>query len=191
MEQKIFSVPVGIIALGFGALCLVLAPLLVPAMKTSQDSWHFRRLGEHAWMTFFPLSHLVIYFIISVLFPTHWFFLFNFGLAWELIEFGLTLIVEKNKHWTDAYWYANLFDIVMNSIGIYLGTCLGMVWKLRKNKQKQKTWWKLFFIGFIVSMVVLFGDDQHYYISRDPEGIYKKCGCRFRCDFIEKNGNSQ
>lgn len=190
MEKKIFSVPLGILILGFGAFLLVISPYILPKKdNTKIISWHAKRFGSHAWMTFWPLSHLVIYFIISLFFPEYWFFLFNFGVAWEVLEITLKRLIEDPKQWKESYWYANLFDIIMNSIGIFIGTCLGMIWKSRKNKKTQTLWIKLLYILLIVSVIILFVDDQHYYISRDPNGAYKQCHCRKQCEFIEKNGH--
>lgn len=84
-----------------------------------------------------PLSHVVLYFIVGFLAPDCWKLTFILGIFWEILEIIMGKIIigkggyqgrRKNKHseveYSDSWWAGSWKDIVMNFIGLAIGVCL-------------------------------------------------------------------
>jgi hypothetical protein len=69
------------------------------------------------------ISHLILYFLLTFIYPDEWIFILMIGILWEFIEeffsqLDLKYCFKKNYE----YWYSRYEDIIMNSLGI--GTAL-------------------------------------------------------------------
>ena len=70
--------------------------------------WNFNYWG---------LSHIISFFILTLIYPNYWIFLFIMGILWEIFEYFLQEIYKK---YFDDYWYAQYIDLLYNGIGILL-----------------------------------------------------------------------
>lgn len=78
------------------------------------------------------ISHLVFFLILGYLYPQTQFLIYSFilGVIWELIEYSIkdhpfylskckyNIGTDNTKHW----WYGRWQDIIMNSIGLLIGS---------------------------------------------------------------------
>lgn len=68
------------------------------------------------------LSHFMLFFILTYIYPSEWKFLIIAGIIWEIIEYALSMknfnyiCNNKNKYYN--FWYAQYEDIIMNILGI-------------------------------------------------------------------------
>lgn len=67
------------------------------------------------------LSHFILFFILTYIYPSEWKFLIIVGILWEITEYILS---TKNFHYiynhkyNENFWYARYQDIIMNILGI-------------------------------------------------------------------------
>lgn len=71
------------------------------------------------------LSHFMLFFILTYIYPSEWKFLIIVGIIWEIIEYILS--IKKYHHifnyiynykYDAVFWYARYEDIIMNILGI-------------------------------------------------------------------------
>lgn len=78
------------------------------------------------------LSHLLFFMLLGYLFPSHLLFSFFSGVAWELFEYSMkdhpfylsSCKYDMTTHKGEGWWYGRWQDIVMNSIGLWIGSVL-------------------------------------------------------------------
>lgn len=78
------------------------------------------------------ILHLFFYMILAYVYPQKWLLIFLLGLAWEILEsyfYDHPFYISKCNYQlsTDdvaGWWYGRWQDIVMNSIGIFVGYML-------------------------------------------------------------------
>ncbi len=83
------------------------------------------------------LSHLILYFILTYIYPSEWLFLLICGIIWEIIEYVISLYHKKinkfyicsNYNENNDYWYAQYEDIIMNILGIILALLIRKIIK--------------------------------------------------------------
>lgn len=74
------------------------------------------------------LSHLLLYGIMTFIYPNQWHFIFLIGVVWEIIEIILSYIpifkcylLNYGRGQVTEWWYARFEDIIMNWLGIIIG----------------------------------------------------------------------
>jgi hypothetical protein len=74
------------------------------------------------------LSHLLLYGIMTFIYPNQWHFIFLIGVVWEIIEIILSYIpifkcylLNYGRGQVTEWWYARFEDIFMNWLGIIIG----------------------------------------------------------------------
>lgn len=160
LNLKFFYIPLGLWLLLF--FC-VLYIFIFSVLPESTQQGLGKKFGDYGWMTFWPTSHLCFYLICSFFFPDYWFFLYMVGFLWEVFEIVYSSIKVRLKQST-SYWFARYFDLLMNGMGVGIGTSLGMILRHYQNGKVLKFWLKIFFMTFTMSMVFLFFDDGGHYI---------------------------
>lgn len=79
-----------------------------------------------------PLTHLIFYFIVTFIWPQYWYYIFGFGIFWEIFESIMSILTtpknqksilvavrsNNNKVEYATWWGASKKDIVFNSVGI-------------------------------------------------------------------------
>lgn len=78
------------------------------------------------------LSHLFFFMALGYLFPKKLLFSFALGVLWELVEYSMKehpFYLSKcnynlKTHKGEGWWYGRWQDIVMNSVGLYIGSTL-------------------------------------------------------------------
>lgn len=91
-----------------------------------------RSMFGHPWNKFLDgwgITHLLFYMALARYYPSQWLFIWLMGAAWEVIEVIFKdhpFYISKcnyNLQTADGegWWYGRWQDIVMNSIGIYIG----------------------------------------------------------------------
>lgn len=71
------------------------------------------------------LLHILIFFILTLLFPNQYILLFILGIIWEITEHLLNLYFEYiNIKCFTQWWYFRYVDILYNLIGIILAKIL-------------------------------------------------------------------
>ena len=72
-------------------------------------------------LDFWGLSHILLFFIMTIIFPKQYMFLFLLGIIWEIGEGFLYLYFSYlNIKCYKKWWYFQFIDILYNSIGIIL-----------------------------------------------------------------------
>lgn len=80
-----------------------------------------------------PISHFVLYGIVTYMYPKEWKFIFLIGLVWEIYEWMLSRFFIKNTNviksdsnlqYNETWWAAEPLDIFMNTMGIALALLL-------------------------------------------------------------------
>jgi hypothetical protein len=88
--------------------------------------------------SWWPISHLIAFTVLSFIFPNCWFVLFIGGIFWEIIEYVLNFILSKfkkspnssnstnsrNIQYKDVWMNGSIKDIFFNTCGILLGKLL-------------------------------------------------------------------
>jgi len=78
------------------------------------------------------VSHIIVCFFMTYLFPHEWFFIFIMSLLWEVFEyycgslnpenikyiFGNCKLMKLSDKYDSNWWYGKKSDIIANSIGI-------------------------------------------------------------------------
>lgn len=95
-------------------------------------------------ISFWPLSHFVMFTSLAISFPSHWKAMVAIGIGWELFEEWLAYWMSKNPAATEAlsdpttaklvsktqygnYWWAgSTIDIAANLLGILVGVSVAM-----------------------------------------------------------------
>jgi len=106
-------------------------------------------IGIKQAFSLWPISHLVFYYILGILFPNCHIFLILVGIAWEAFEQIFGLIIDffmpervKDKEDKSAYykrWMSgSIVDIIMNIIGLYLGVASRVVYDKIKGSPPPK-----------------------------------------------------
>ena len=74
------------------------------------------------------LSHLLLYGIMTFIYPNQWQFIFLIGVVWEIIEFIFSFmpifkcyLLNHQRDQVTEWWYARFEDIFMNWLGIIIG----------------------------------------------------------------------
>jgi hypothetical protein len=76
---------------------------------------------------YWGLSHIILFFIVTYIYPNRYIFIMLCGILWEIIEyitkilnnkFNTKLNLENGKK--EDWWYGRSEDILYNSIGIIL-----------------------------------------------------------------------
>ena len=89
-------------------------------------------------MDLWSVSHIIVCFILTYLYPHEWLFIFITSCCWELFEYACGAANPKNMKYLigtckifnltsdndDTWWYGKGSDILANSIGIGLALLL-------------------------------------------------------------------
>jgi hypothetical protein len=82
-------------------------------------------LGDLSW---WPISHFVLYLILGYLFPQCWILILSIGVLWEGFEkfYGDYVDSQKAEDGGEysTWWAWNWKDVVMNIMGFLTGTAL-------------------------------------------------------------------
>ena len=74
---------------------------------------------------FWKLTHLILFFILGLLFPRSDLIVIGFGIIWELIEHTLGLTAPKIKSGGKIeyfqWWHGDPSDIIVDVLGYYIG----------------------------------------------------------------------
>jgi hypothetical protein len=136
----------------------------------------YLKIGRRGWMTGWALSHLFGFMLAALLMPDKWFLLFWVGVIWELMEFSFGYVKDVDR----GYWYYVWFDIVLNGIGIAVGTSVART--LQTRGADQKRWIALLTVVVTFSAILLLAEDQWKYFKRDLV-VARACGCNIACDY--------
>lgn len=161
-------------------LLVVVSVSLYPLLRTDIME---RPFGRNGWMYGWPLSHLLLFFVLGLSSPRHWFVFFMLGVLWEVVEMTLSTV--------DAgYWYYILHDITINGIGLALGTGLGLA--LRKSQPSETRKAAAAFtlcVAIAAFMVLIVNESWKYVLDRKLTGqpratqdnIFRNWGVSRRC----------
>jgi hypothetical protein len=172
----------------FTWVLIPLAILLIYIYPVFRTDLMERPFGRNGWMYGWPLSHMLLFFILGLASPRHWFVFFMLGVLWEIIEF-----VTNAIQWDSEYWYAISYDIVMNGVGLALGTGLGLALRKSQPSATRKTAVAFTLCAFIAALVLLAVDDSWAYTldrtlvgeAKTRQGaVFKSCGVTKRCGEI-------
>jgi hypothetical protein len=191
-ERLVFGQPVWPIPWAVFVLLLlsVLGVVLYNAVGHSYG-WTFMEdpFGSRGWMYGWPTSHLVLFFLLGVVAPRHWFVIWLLSVAWELAEFGFGHLWKEYN-----YWYSIRFDIVLNTMGLVVGATLSSWLRRRKAAKKSSTAAAaMFLVALTVTGIMLFANDAwSYVLDRSLDGEFKKahetfvssCGVTNRCNEV-------
>ena len=80
-------------------------------------------------VSWWPVSHVILYFILGMLFPKCWLPIMILGILWEVTEYiaGLIfvnrrkIVTSKGVQYNDKWWSSNIFDPVFNALGFIIG----------------------------------------------------------------------
>lgn len=80
-------------------------------------------------VSWWPISHIILYFILGYLFPNCWLPIMLMGILWEIVEYiaGLIfvhrrkIVTSKGLQYNDKWWSSNLFDPLFNAFGFVAG----------------------------------------------------------------------
>lgn len=91
-------------------------------------------------LSWWRISHFLMYFILGFLFPKCWLFLVIVGFLWEVFEFTIQYFAYQNNRTTyrqqsaapaidyDTVWWTGSFqDIVYNLLGLFAGVMLARI----------------------------------------------------------------
>ena len=81
-----------------------------------------------------PLAHFVTYFLFTIIFPTYWFWVICYGIAWEGVELFMKKVAGKKTLSRTArtrlgssgeyqyltYWESTWEDIIINTLSVLL-----------------------------------------------------------------------
>ena len=79
--------------------------------------------------SFWPISHFILYGIMTYMFPSKWKEIFVIGLVWEFYELLMSKIIientniinsDSNIQYDNTWWAAEPLDIFFNGLGILL-----------------------------------------------------------------------
>lgn len=77
------------------------------------------------YLDYWGLYHILLFFIMTIIFPKQYMFLFLLGIIWEFGEGFLNLYFSYlNIKCYKKWWYFQYIDILYNSIGIILAKIL-------------------------------------------------------------------
>jgi hypothetical protein len=169
LDQPIWPLPWFIIVYAI-AMLIGIALQLPPLQFTGKP------LGRHGWTQEWPLLHLFGFMLAAFVLPDHWFLLFWVGFLWE----GYEYMVSALRGCKDEYWYFVGFDVIMNTIGIALGSTLRKLIST-KGSERQGMVARLLVI-VPLSLTLLFVNDQWRYVAR-TESVRQSCGCTHECDY--------
>jgi hypothetical protein len=103
--------------------CLSLLLLIVHSLiKSKDDNIGGDPIGsiDIYYSIFWIFSHFVLYFVLGLLIPNKWFFIFITMIVWELFE----KLASKTNGWWGEHIRDTISDIIANTIGYYSGTIL-------------------------------------------------------------------
>jgi len=186
LGQPVWPLPVAVWLI----VAVAVAFVLIYASTVNGSSVFFmeRPFGRQGWMYGWPLSHILMFFILGLVAPRYWFVLFMLGVLWELAE-----LVSAAVHPKKEYWYAIAYDIVLNAMGLSLGASLGVLLRKEGTPASRKTVLAFFLCAVIVVGILLFMNDAwSYTLDRTLEGEPKRrqtelardCGSIQRCAHI-------
>ena len=103
--------------------------------------------GEFKHISWWPISHFIMYLILGLIAPKYWLLWFSIGIGWEIFEWlgGKILIstgkgnlnVFRSRHNQQQYgnnWVTGtITDIIFNGLGLGIGVLISQ--KLNKNKK--------------------------------------------------------
>lgn len=72
------------------------------------------------------LSHLLCYTVIGFIFPHKWKIVFMASILWELFEY-LCVQIEKLYYSENRFWCAKFSDIIINTLGFFIGLSLRII----------------------------------------------------------------
>ena len=103
--------------------------------------------GEFNCVSWWNISHFIMYVILGFLSPEYWLLWFGCGVGWELFESLCGKIMSKTGikiHRVDTetqygdMWVSGSFtDIIFNSAGLLIGVLLSKVGNKNRNKNKK------------------------------------------------------
>ena len=67
---------------------------------------------------YWALTHIMLFFIVTYIYPNRYIFIMLCGLLWEIIEYISGYIIKKLNY--DKWWYGRAEDILYNAIGVIL-----------------------------------------------------------------------
>jgi hypothetical protein len=98
------------------------------------------QIFEWNWMenccSWWPILHLISFFILGFLFPECWLMLFIAGILWEIVEVIVNRIIKgtmkkqpmklanNNIQYSDIWWAGSFKDIFFNGLGLLIGITL-------------------------------------------------------------------
>lgn len=80
--------------------------------------------------SWWPVSHLILFFILGIMFPTCDFLVITAGILWELVEMIISKLLNRPRQairetegieYSSNWWAGSFKDILFNIVGFYLG----------------------------------------------------------------------
>ena len=79
------------------------------------------------------VSHIIVFFIVTYIYPKEWLFIYIMGVSWELFEywcgaanpdnikflFGNCKLMELSDKYDSNWWYGKKTDLIANAIGVF------------------------------------------------------------------------
>jgi hypothetical protein len=84
--------------------------------------------------SWWPISHLILFFFLGYFFPECWLYLIAFGVLWEIFEAVMFHLTKRptqvtvgpgrNVEYTGNWWAGSFKDVLMNTLGVLGGLLL-------------------------------------------------------------------
>ena len=71
-------------------------------------------------LTYWSVTHFIIYFIFGILCPNKYFRFLIFGVLWELFEKVYGIYSGQQLYWTSNGIQGQIYDLIMNMLGYYI-----------------------------------------------------------------------
>jgi hypothetical protein len=99
--------------------------------------------------SWWPLSHLILFFFLGFCFPHCDFLVLTAGILWELVEVIISKLFHRPRQalrgatgdqgveYSTNWWAGSFKDILFNFIGFYLGKAMRELWDTQFNPRKR------------------------------------------------------
>lgn len=115
--------------------------------------WMNAKVFNLPWLenccSWWPISHLILFFILGFLFPSCDALVITAGILWELVEMVISkmfhrprqaLRISEGIEYSSNWWAGSFKDIIFNIVGFYLGKTARWIWdsKLTLNRRNYR-----------------------------------------------------